>query len=665
VTARVNRLIEETSPYLLQHAQNPVDWYPWGEEAKERARQEDKPILLSIGYAACHWCHVMERESFENEETARKMNAEFVCIKVDREERPDIDTIYMDAVQSMTGHGGWPMTVFLTPDGAPFYGGTYFPPDDRHGLPGFPRVLDAVTGAWRDRRNEVEEQGRQLVERIQALTRPAPSQESLTAAPLASAVTAIGNNYDATFGGFGGAPKFPQAPVLEFMLRAGSTDDEAAQMVRHTLDQMARGGIYDQLGGGFHRYSVDQAWLVPHFEKMLYDNAQLARVYTRAWQLWGDPHHRRIAEETLEYLRRDMWDGSGGFYSSEDADSEGEEGKFYVWSLGEFSSVAPEAAGYYGVSEAGNFEGTNILTATEDSPPNDARQRLLELRRQRIRPSRDEKILTSWNGLVISAMAEAGAALSRDDYVAEAKACAQFLLDNARIDGRLMHSFKDGQARVLGLLEDYAYLAEGLLTLWEATFEPQWYQAASEIASKMIELFWDETNGGFFTTGKDHEELIVRPKEIIETATPSPNGIAALVLQKLGIMAGDDNLRSHAEQTLRVARIYLERVPQATSTFLAALDFELSTPKEIVIVSANDPAGSELFKTVWGRLIPNRVLAGSPPGIASPMLEGKEPMDGQATAFLCANYVCQAPTTDPEELLSQLNLQPSDGAMSL
>ncbi|MBW3588013.1 MAG: thioredoxin domain-containing protein [Actinobacteria bacterium] len=665
MTARANRLIDETSPYLLQHAHNPVDWYPWGEEAKDRARQEDKPILLSIGYAACHWCHVMERESFENEETARKMNAEFICIKVDREERPDIDTIYMDAVQSMTGHGGWPMTVFLTPDGSPFYGGTYFPPDDRHGLPGFPRVLDAVAGAWRDRRNEVEEQGRELVARIQALTRPAPSQESLTAAPLASAVTTIGNNYDATFGGFGGAPKFPQAPVLEFMLRAGSTDDEAAQMVRHTLDQMARGGIYDQLGGGFHRYSVDQAWLVPHFEKMLYDNAQLARVFTRAWQLWGDPEHRRIAEETLEYLLRDMRDRSGGFYSSEDADSEGEEGKFYVWSFEEFSSVAPEAADYYGVSEAGNFEGTNILTATEDPPPTEARQRLLELRQKRIRPGRDEKILTSWNGLVISAMAEAGAAFSREDYIAEAKACAKFLLDSARIDDRMMHSFKDGQARVLGLLEDYAYLAEGLLTLWEATLEPQWYQAASEIASKMIELFWDETNGGFFATGNDHEELIVRPKEIIESATPSPNGIATLVLQKLGIISGDDNLRSHAEQTLRLARIYLERVPQATPTFLAALDFELSTPKEIVIVSANDPAGSELFKTVWGRLIPNRVLAGSPPGIASPMLEGKEPMGGQATAFLCANYVCQAPTTDPKELLRQLGLQPSDGAMSL
>ncbi|MGH9194794.1 MAG: thioredoxin domain-containing protein, partial [Acidimicrobiia bacterium] len=471
----MNRLSDETSPYLLQHANNPVDWYPWGPEALKRANAEGKPILLSIGYAACHWCHVMERESFEDEATAAYMNQHFISIKVDREERPDIDGIYMDAVQIMTGHGGWPMTMFLTPDGKPFYGGTYFPPDDRQGMPSFRRVLEAVVAAWTDRREEIELQGKELVDHLAQQSRLPSTNEPLTSTLLANGAAGIGSAFDGNFGGFGKAPKFPQAPVLEFMLRSAMRSDQARQMVELTLSKMATGGIYDQIGGGFHRYSVDAEWLVPHFEKMLYDNAQLARVYTHAWQAWKNELYSRVTIETLEYLIREMKEQGGAFHSSEDADSEGVEGKFYVWSYEEFMQVSPDAASYYGVKETGNFEGSNILTASEQQPPVAERKRLLEVRSRRVRPGRDDKILTSWNGLAISALAEAGSAFGRMDFLKAAEATAGFLLDNLRTDGgRLLHNYKGGRATVLGFLEDYAYLAEGLFCLWESTFDPRW-----------------------------------------------------------------------------------------------------------------------------------------------------------------------------------------------
>jgi uncharacterized protein YyaL (SSP411 family) len=662
---RPNRLIHEMSPYLIQHAHNPVDWYPWGPEALERAKAEDKPILLSIGYAACHWCHVMERESFEDEAVAAYMNEHFVCIKVDREERPDIDSIYMDAVQAMTGRGGWPMTMFLTPDTVPFHGGTYYPPTDRGGMPGFMRVLQGVAGIWQDKRDEVREQSGAVLERIQAFANAAsPSDDPLDAGLIHEAVAKLERTFDRVHGGFGASPKFPQPPVLELLMRAAASPSEecsesARDMVEFTLRRMAHQGIYDQVGGGFHRYATDRAWLVPHFEKMLYDNAQLARLYAHAYQAWNLPLYRRVALETLEYLLRDMRDPAGGFFSSEDADSEGEEGKFYVWNHAEFTAVAPDAAGWFGVSERGNWEGTNILIAASDDPPEDARAKLLEVRSRRVRPALDDKVLTSWNGLAIAAFAEAGGAFARPDLVEAARAAAGFVLDRMRgSNGRLLHAYKDGRASVLGMLEDYAYLADGLFALWEATFEPRWIEAAEELVRQMVDLFWDEEGGGFFTTGIDHEALLVRQKELVESVTPSPNGVAALVLQKMAIITGDETQADRARQVLRLARTLMERAPQAAPSFLAALDFHLGRPKEVVIVSGADAAGGEaepLLRTVWDRFLPNRVLAGAPPGIHSPLLEGKRPKGGVPTAFVCEGYACRAPTTDPKELARLLD----------
>jgi uncharacterized protein YyaL (SSP411 family) len=655
---RANRLIRETSPYLLQHAYNPVDWYPWGEEALSRSKAEDKPILLSIGYAACHWCHVMERESFEDEQTAAFMNEHFICIKVDREERPDLDSIYMDAVQTLAGQGGWPMTMFLTPEGAPFFGGTYFPPTDRHGLPSFRRVLESVARAWNEQREDIARQGAKVVERLKAVAASArPSDEPLGGGLIGGIVSALWPSFDREMGGFGHAPKFPQPPTLELLLRAAAGGSaRAGEMAELTLRRMALGGIYDQVGGGFHRYSVDRAWLVPHFEKMLYDNAQLARLYAHAWQAWRTPLYRRIAEETLEYLLRDMRSPEDGFYSSEDADSEGEEGTFYLWSLDEVSELAPEAVDYYRVTSRGNFEGRNILTAAADEPPVDARNVLLEARSARVRPGRDDKVLTSWNGLAITALAESGAALVRPDWIEAARRAAAFVLDRL-VDprGRLLHSFKDGQARVLGMLEDYAYLAEALFTLWEVTFEPRWIEECRRLCDRMLELFWDARDGGFYSTGSDHEQLILRPKELLESVVPSPNAVASLVLQKLAVLTGNRNYAKRGVEVLRVARPFMERAPQATAAFLAALDFSLSAPREIVFVGdRTDPAASALLEEIWQRFLPNKVVAGSPPGIDSPMLEGKRERNGHPTVFVCEGFTCQAPTTDPKVLASQL-----------
>jgi len=650
-----NRLIDETSPYLLQHAYNPVDWYPWGPEAQEKAAAENKALFISIGYAACHWCHVMERESFEDPETARVMNENFVCIKVDREERPDVDAIYMDAVQALTGHGGWPMSVWASPDGIPFYGGTYFPPTDKPGLPAFKRVLEGINKAWQENGPAIVEEGKELVRKIGESNRPPQVGGALEPSLLPQAVASLSRSFDRKNGGFGGAPKFPQPPVLEFLLRqAGAGDATANEMLTTTLEKMAHGGIYDQLGGGFARYTVDSNWLTPHFEKMLYDNGQLIRLYTRAWQLDHSPLYKRVVTESLEYLTRDMQDANGGFYASEDADSEGHEGKFYVWSYDEFLSLAAEAAEYYGVTPQGNFEGSNILTAASDEPPAEARQKLFEARTRRIRPGRDEKILTSWNGLAISAFAEAGAAFGRPDLIEQGARAARFLLDNARNDaGRLMHSYKDGQARVLGMLEDYAYLAEGVLALWEVTFDPQWLDAARELTASMLELFWDDEESGFFSTGSDHEKLILRQKEIIESVTPSPNAVAALVMQRLALLTGDERMTAKAEAVLKLASIYIDRVPQAVSTFLSALDFHLSTPKEIVVVGPR-PDADPLLEVIWNRYLPNKVVAGSPPGIDSPLLEDKVAINGKPTAFVCEHFACKAPTSDPKVLAEQL-----------
>ncbi|MGI8426758.1 MAG: thioredoxin domain-containing protein [Actinomycetota bacterium] len=667
-----NRLADETSPYLLQHAHNPVDWYPWGEEALARARSEDRPILLSVGYAACHWCHVMERESFENEATARVMNERFVCVKVDREERPDIDSIYMDALLAMTGRGGWPMTMFLTPDAKPYFGGTYFPPTEQHGMPSFARILDAVWEAWQHRRAEIGEQTEALVEQIRSQA-GAPSSEPLTSSLISQAIGRLETSFDPVNGGFGSAPKFPQAPVLELCLRAAAGQlGRSRQMAEVTLRKMALGGIYDHLAGGFARYTVDNRWLVPHFEKMLYDNAQLSRVYTRAWQLTGDPLFKRVSIETLDYLLSDMVSGVApgtgppdapfAFAASEDADSEGKEGKFYVWDYDEFIGVAPDGAQFYGVTKAGNFEGVNILTATGDDPPLGDRANLLEQRRSRVRPGRDDKALVSWNGLAVSALAEAGAAFGRKDLTEMAARVCRFLLDNSVDEtGRLMHSYKDGRAGVLGMLEDYSYLTEGLLALWEVTFDPQWLSECRRLAEEMISLFWDEERGGFFSTGRDHEALIVRPKELIDGATPSSNGVASLLLLRLAVLTGDDAFAKKGVATLRAGHVYMSQAPQVAGTLLSALDFYLSKPQEIVVLGTGP--GADLLKTeIWRRFLPNKVVAGaeladpstdSPAD--SPLLAGKTLVAGRATAFVCENYACQAPTTDPAQLAEQLS----------
>ena len=657
-TRAPNRLAGELSPYLQQHAHNPVDWYPWGPEALERATREDLPILLSIGYAACHWCHVMERESFEDEATAAYMNEHFVCIKVDREERPDLDSIYMDAVQAMTGQGGWPMTMFLTPERVPFHGGTYFPPTDRGGLPAFPKLLRAVSGVWETRRDEIRTQSQAVLEKLQDFAAAPPaSDDPLDGALLDGAVKGLEARFDRTHGGFGAGPKFPQPPILELGLRLAARGSEPArQMVEHTLRRMARQGIYDQVGGGFHRYAVDRAWLVPHFEKMLYDNALLARVYTHAWQAGHEPLYRRIATETLHYLIRDLRDARGGFYSSEDADSEGVEGKFYVWDFEEFQSVAPDAAGYYGVSRAGNWEGSNILVATGDQPPAQARGDLLAVRSARIRPGRDDKVLTSWNGLAISALAEAGTAFDRPEFLEAARETARFLLESLRDPrGRLLHVYKDGRSSGLGMLEDFAYLGEGLFALWEATGEPVWFEEARRLAEQMVELFWDPGAGAFYSTGNDHEELLVRQKELVESVTPGANAVAALLLAKLALVTGDHSLEERSVQVLKVARALMEMSPVAAPTFLVALDFHTSRPKEVVIVHNGDPATARpLIGALWERFLPNKVVVSAPPGVDSPLLEGKVARGGAATAYVCEGYACRAPTTDPHEFVRQL-----------
>jgi uncharacterized protein YyaL (SSP411 family) len=677
-----NHLISETSPYLLQHAHNPVDWYPWGEAALSKARSENKPILLSIGYSACHWCHVMEHESFENEAIATLMNENFVNIKVDREERPDLDQIYMNAVQMMTGQGGWPMTMFLTPDGVPFYGGTYFPPSDRYNMPGFPRILASVAEAFRSQPDQVAGTATAMLGELRRVGLAAQSRELLTDDGLDSAFRRIVANYDRTNGGFGGAPKFPPAMNLEFFLhrhyRSGST--EALEIVEHTARKMAEGGMYDQLGGGFHRYSVDAKWLVPHFEKMLYDNALLSRMYLHLYQVTKDPATRRIAEETLDYVVREMTDAEGGFYSSQDADSEGEEGRFFVWSRQEVLAVMGERDGnlfceFFDVTESGNFEGQNILHITSSVADTAARnkitaedlqaiidsgrRKLFALREQRIKPARDEKVLTAWNGLMLAGFAEASAILERPGYRNVAEANARFLLSHLRRDGLLLRTYKDGEAKLNAYLEDYACLIDGLISLYEATGELSWVESAVALADKMIEQFWDESEGGFFFTGKSHEKLIVRSKEFMDNATPSGNSIAALTLLRLNLLTGNDDYRRRATAVLRLMADQIRRYPSAFGFALSALDFYLDSPLEVVIVGSSGPRMDELLRTVWTTYVPNRVIATchqdyEPAAALVPLFAGRDTLATEPTAFVCRANTCQLPVNTAADLLNQL-----------
>jgi uncharacterized protein len=665
-----NRLARETSPYLLQHAHNPVDWYPWGEEALARARAEDKPILLSVGYSACHWCHVMEHESFENPDIAAVMNRHFVNVKVDREERPDVDHIYMQAVQSLTGRGGWPMTVFLAPDGTPFYGGTYFPPTDRHGLPGFPRLLEGIAEAWRNRRGEVIEAGRRISEHLGQSERLRGSVQLLTDDVLFAAFQSLSGQFDDAQGGLGGAPKFPQPMIWDFVLRMWTRtgNPRARQMVTTTLTRMARGGMYDQLGGGFARYSVDEHWLVPHFEKMLYDNAQLASLYLAGWLAFADPEYRRITEETLDYILREMTDPAGGFYSAQDADSEGHEGKFFVWTEEEIRSLLPppdaEAAlRYWGVDRGPNFEGKNILFMAEEPAPEQiaaARRQLFDARERRVHPGRDDKVLASWNGLACRAFAEAGRALGRADYVAAAVRNANFVLTAMRSGGRLQRTWKGGEAKLNGYLEDHAMVALALVAVYEATFERRWLDEARALADVMLALFWDDAIEGFYDTGKDHEALIVRPRNLYDNAVPCGSSVAIEALLRLALLLGEPRYEDNAVKALRPMADLMSRYGAGFGRFLGALDFHLGPVVEVALIAAPQGGWSPLAEEVFGRYLPNRAVVGAVEGdrktaAGIPLLEGRGTLDGRVTGYVCRNYACQLPTTEPGVLGSQLD----------
>jgi uncharacterized protein len=693
-----NLLAKEASPYLLQHAGNPVNWYPWGETALEKARREDKPIFLSIGYSACHWCHVMAHESFEDAQVAAILNEHFVSIKVDREERPDLDQIYMSAVQAMTGGGGWPMSVFLTPDGEPFYGGTYFPPTPRYGMPSFSQVLIALADAWQERQEELVKGGRQMARALaeQAMVAPASASVALEADTLQAAFRGLSRQFDAHHGGFGQAPKFPQPMVLEFLLRhhVVTGSEQALNMVTQTLDKMARGGMYDQIGGGFHRYSVDDRWLVPHFEKMLYDNAQLARVYLHAWQVTGNEFFRTITEEILDYVVREMTyvgadandqqfrrapklpSNTAGvaFYSTQDADSEGEEGKFFVWTPDEIRAVlgsdADEFMAAYGVTSHANFEGKNILefVGELDQRPTlaEARRKLFESREQRVHPGRDEKVLTSWNGLMLAAFAEAARALNRLDYQEVAERNAEFLLRELRQEnGRVLRTWKacpegtegTGEAKLNGYLEDYSYLIEGLLELYQTTFDPRWFVPAQELAETMIAHF-QAPEGGFFDTSDDHETLITRPRDLQDNATPSGNAMAVTALLKLAGFTNDLRTIDIAHQALTRIQPMMSQYPLGFGQWLQALAYGLSKPREIAIVGDPDSADTQaLLSFVRDGYRPFQVVALGTPnrqGAQVPLLQDRDMVDGEAAAYVCRAFACQVPVTEPEALWSLL-----------
>ncbi len=683
-----NRLVHESSPYLSHHAHNPVDWYPWGEEPFMRAQREDKPILLSIGYRACHWCSVMARESFENEAIAQLMNDNFINIKVDREERPDLDTIYMNAVQMMTGSGGWPMTVFLTPEGKPFYGGTYFPPVDRYGMPGFPRVLIALTEAYRTRRGEIENSAEGVLGELKRLDRVvAPEGEAegdLSYEIADHAANHLLRAFDPVHGGFGNKPKFPPSMTMQFLLRQWrrTKNTSALTAVELTLDKMARGGMYDQLGGGFHRYSVDERWLTPHFEKMLYDNALLSRVYTEAFLATGNEFYKHIAIETLEYVKREMTDKDGGFYSTQDADSEGEEGKFFVWTPEEVMTLLGEEDAklfnrYFDVSEMGNFEGRSILHIDEDIDViarlmgvsrdrladviERGRRVLFETREKRVKPYRDEKTLTAWNGLMMRSFAEASRAFERKDYLDIATRNANFLLTHLRRGGRLLRTYKDNEGKLNGYLEDYAYVIDALLALYEASFDLRWFEEARELTGTMIEQFWDTEAGGFFFTSADHEALITRTKDFYDNATPSGNSVAASALLRLTLLTGEDRYRRMAEMILRLMKPAMMRAPSAFGYLLSALDLSLGSPYEIAVIGAPEAKDTRaMIKTIFSRYLPNKVVANAPEADSKAshtikLLEGRGKVDAAATVYVCRAFYCEAPVTVPAELAEALS----------
>jgi uncharacterized protein YyaL (SSP411 family) len=655
-----NRLASETSPYLLQHKDNPVDWNAWDEQALQRARELEVPLLVSIGYSACHWCHVMERESFEDDEVAALMNERFVCVKVDREERPDIDAICMEACQAMTGHGGWPLNTFMTPDQIPFYAGTYFPPEPRPGMPSWRMVLLAIADAWEKRRDEIRAQGAQLVRSLGATSRLEPSAEPIREELLMQAAATLKESYDTEHGGWGGAPKFPQASTIELLLARG--EPGGVQIAVNTLRAMASGGIYDHVGGGFSRYAVDATWTVPHFEKMLYDNALLARAYLHGWQLTGEERLRSVCCETLDWALREMRGPEGGFYSALDADSEGVEGRFYVWTVDELrevlapSGLADEAIVYFGATERGNFErGLNVLEGRGPEPEHlpEIRCKLYGARSERVRPGLDDKRLTAWNALMVSALADAGSALERRDYVDAAVACAEFVVRELRdADGRLLRTWKDGRGRLTGYLEDHAFLLEALITLYETTCDPRWYRESVVLADQIIARFSDRDRGGFFTTAEDHEQLAVRRKDLEDTPIPSGSSSAALGLLRLALLSGEGKYERHAVGVLRLLYPIAVRHPHAFGHLLLALDFYLAPVKEVAIVGPG-PEMDELLRVVRGSFRPHIVLAG---GAANgvPLLEGREPVDGHAAAYVCEHFACQAPVTSAAELLAAL-----------
>ena len=682
-----NRLANETSPYLLQHAENPVDWFPWGADALEKAKLEDKPILLSIGYAACHWCHVMAHESFEDEETAGLMNERFVNIKVDREERPDLDGIYMQAVQAMSGHGGWPMTMFLLPDGSPFYGGTYFPPDDRHGIPSFRKVLQAVSDAYAERRDGVVQSAAQLRQIYESNIASAQSGGTLSPQMLEIAYRSLVQRYDATNGGFGAAPKFPATMALDFLLRhwKRSGNGEALDIVVNSFRKMARGGIYDQIGGGFARYSVDAAWLVPHFEKMLYDNALLTRLGAHLWQATRDEEFKRVVIETVDWIDREMTSPDGGFYSSLDADSEGHEGKFYVWSDEELDRLLGADSRafktYYGVVRGGNFEGKSILHVPVDPAAaaaragvdletlqlvlERARRILLDTRSRRVWPGRDEKILASWNGLMLRGVATAARVFAEQRFTKLAIGNADFLAREMVRNGRVMRSHKDGVTRINGFLDDHAAVALGFLAVYELTFDEAWVQRAIEIADAMIEWFWDDEVGAFFDTARDAEQLITRPRDVTDNAIPSGTSLAVDLLLQLAELRHDAGYRRRAVFVLESLAEPMLRFPTAFGHLLGCADMELHGAIEVALVgSRQSPQLRALERAVAAEYLPALVLAGGPPGDEHvvKLLDGRPLVDDQPTAYVCRGYACDKPVTDADSLAEQLENAAKAGA---
>jgi uncharacterized protein YyaL (SSP411 family) len=693
-TDSTNRLASETSPYLRQHARNPVDWYPWGAEALARAKEIDRPIFLSIGYSACHWCHVMEHESFENEEIARILNEQFVSIKVDREERPDLDQIYMTAVQALSGQGGWPMSVFLTPDLKPFTGGTYFPPDDRYGRPGFKRVLLTVADWWKSRRADIEQGAAQVTEVIRNSTGLPQGSEELGEGILRRAISGLGRSFDEHYGGFGAAPKFPRPMDLRLLLRGWLRfdDDRALHMARHTLNHMAMGGIYDHLGGGFARYSTDERWLVPHFEKMLYDNALLTVAYAEAFRATGDALYRTVVEETLAWVRREMTSAEGPFFSTLDADSEGVEGKFYAWTTEEIDNVlgkgdAEVFATVYGVEPEGNWHDphghgpsrANILhrVKTLDQYARllklgeaelgellaRCRAKLFAVREHRVHPGRDEKALTAWNGLMISGYAEASRALAEPSYAEPAAKAADFILTRMRVsDGRLLRTWSAGSAPKLNAyLEDYSFLIDGLVSLYEATYSPRWIRSALDLAAVMIDQFWDEKDGGFFYTGHDHEALIARNKDPHDNAIPSGNAMAVTALQRLAKLTGRSDLADKVERTLQLYGGLLAEHPLSAAQMLIALDFHLGPVDEVAVVG--DPVAPQtkrVLRLLGTRFSPRRVTAfksgseSSEADAAIPLLLGKSAVDAQVTTYVCRDFACRAPLVGSDDAVAAL-----------